>query len=70
MTTYRQTTNCRYQGLALGYVAGLVAVPFHGVGANIIVRIMAPFGFLTGVIVPLPALGSAKLPPARRSIDV
>lgn len=47
-----------YEGLALGYIAGLIAMYVHAVGANtfIIVRIMEPFWFITGVIVILPEI--------------
>lgn len=53
------------RGLAAGYLAGLVGLMGHGIGANtfIIVRIMEPFWFLTGIIVVL-ASGSLGSPPA------
>ena len=63
--TYRHAIGTPFEGLTLGYVAGLIAMIVHSIGANtfIIVRIMEPFWFVTGVIVLLPLLGSAKLPP-------
>jgi hypothetical protein len=41
------------RGLAAGYLAGLVGLMVHGIGANtfIIVRIMEPFWLMTGMIV-------------------
>jgi O-antigen ligase len=53
--TYRQVAGTRFEGLALGYVAGLIAMMTHCFGANtfIIVRVMEPFWFLTGAIVCL-----------------
>jgi O-antigen ligase len=56
--TYERAVGTPQEGLALGYVAGLVAMVTHGIGANtfIIVRIMEPFWFITGVIVLLPGL--------------
>jgi O-antigen ligase len=53
--TYRQVAGTRFEGLALGYVAGLIAMMTHCFGANtfIIVRVMEPFWFLTGAVVCL-----------------
>jgi O-antigen ligase len=53
-----QCLDTKYQGLTLGYVAGAIAMLVHSIGANtfIIVRIMEPFWFITGVIALLPAL--------------
>src|SRR5207302_10579666 len=47
------------RGLALGFVAGLVGLLVHAIGANtfIIVRIMEPFWFFAGLVVMLPQLG-------------
>lgn len=63
--TYRRAVGTPFEGLALGYLAGFMAMIVHSIGANtfIIVRIMEPFWFFTGVIVLLPLLESAKLPP-------
>jgi O-antigen ligase len=43
------------RGLAVGLVAGLVGLLVHAIGANtfIIVRIMEPFWFLTGIVIAL-----------------
>jgi len=48
----------RYEGLTMGYIAGFAAMVTHGIGANtfIIVRIMEPFWFMTGIIAVLPTL--------------
>jgi O-antigen ligase len=56
--TYQRTNGTRFEGLALGYLAGFLAMITHCIGANtfIIVRIMEPFWFLTGAIAVLPLL--------------
>ena len=54
-----QNVNCPlYKGLALGYLAGLIGLLAHSIGTNtfIIVRIMEPFWFLTGMVIMLPEL--------------
>ena len=45
-----------YQGLFLGYFAGFIGLLFHALTANtfILIRVMEPFWFMTGVIVALP----------------
>jgi O-antigen ligase len=57
-TTYRNTKDPLFSGLALGYLAGFIAMLTHAVGANtfIIVRIMEPFWFLTAMIIMIPAI--------------
>lgn len=52
---HRRCFDTRYQGLTIGYLAGAIAMVVHAIGANtfIIVRIMEPFWFLTGVIAVL-----------------
>jgi O-antigen ligase len=54
----QQLAGSRYEGLALGYLAGFAAMIMHCIGANtfIIVRIMEPFWFITGMIVLLPSV--------------
>jgi O-antigen ligase len=56
--SHRHAIGTGFEGLTMGYLAGLVAMVTHGIGANtfIIVRIMEPFWFLTGVITMLPHL--------------
>ena len=53
-----------YEGVTLGYLAGLVAMIIHSIGANtfIIVRIMEPFWFMTGIITLLPQLERKEAP--------
>jgi hypothetical protein len=55
---HRRAAGTRLEGLTLGYMAGLVAMITHGIGANtfIIVRIMEPFWFMTAIITLLPSL--------------
>jgi hypothetical protein len=57
-TTYQRFRGTRFESLALGYLAGLVGLFVHAFGANtfIIVRIMEPFWFFTGVVTMLPLL--------------
>jgi O-antigen ligase len=49
------------RGLAAGYLAGLVGLMVHGIGANtfIIIRIMEPFWLFTGITMLLPQLPAA-----------
>jgi O-antigen ligase len=62
--THQQMQGSRYEGLTLGYLAGLVAMVVHAIGANtfIIVRIMEPFWFVTGIITLLPLLEGKSAP--------
>jgi O-antigen ligase len=64
LASYRQLRDPDGRGLALGFVAGVVGLVFHAVGANtfIIVRIMEPFWFFAGVVIALPALREAEAP--------
>jgi len=56
--SYTSVQSPLFKGLALGYMAGLVAMLVHGIGTNtfIIVRIMEPFWFLTGMVLMLPEI--------------
>ncbi|MEW6614156.1 MAG: O-antigen ligase family protein [Thermodesulfobacteriota bacterium] len=58
LETYRKSKDRFYKGLALGFLAGLVAMLTHAISANtfIIVRIMEPFWFLAGIVVMLPVI--------------
>jgi len=58
LKTYRSTTDRFYKGLSLGFIAGLIALLTHAIGANtfIIVRIMEPFWFLAAIVIMLPVL--------------
>jgi O-antigen ligase len=51
-----------FKGLTIGFFAGYIGLLFHALGANsfIIVRIMEPFWFFTGIIAVLPALESSQ----------
>jgi O-antigen ligase len=62
--THLWSPGTRYEGLALGYLAGLTAIVTHSIGANtfIIVRIMEPFWFMTGIITVLPTLVAKQTP--------
>jgi O-antigen ligase len=53
--TWRDSHDELLRGLSVGLTAGLVGLLVHAIGANtfIIVRIMEPFWFLTGIIVAL-----------------
>ena len=54
------------KGLTIGFIAGFMGLLFHAVGANtfIIVRIMEPFWFFTGIIAVLPQLeGQSEMQP-------
>lgn len=58
---YRQVTTPFAKGICMGYIAGFVGLLFHSLGANtfIIVRIMEPFWFVTGIVFVLPMLEMA-----------
>jgi hypothetical protein len=47
-----------YKGLVLGFIAGFIGLVFHAITANtfIMIRIMEPFWFVTGIIMMLPKL--------------
>jgi len=47
------------RGLTVGLIAGLVGLLVHAIGANtfIIVRIMEPFWFLTGIVISMSTMG-------------
>jgi O-antigen ligase len=51
-----------FKGLTIGFFAGYIGLLFHALGANsfIIVRIMEPFWFFTGIIAVIPALESEQ----------
>ena len=62
--THKRAAGTWYEGVTLGYLAGLVAMVIHSIGANtfIIVRIMEPFWFITGIITLLPQLERKEAP--------
>jgi len=47
-----------YKGFTLGFLASFIGLAFHALTANtfIILRIMEPFWFITGIIMMLPEL--------------
>jgi O-antigen ligase len=68
-STWRDAQEDLLRGLSVGMIAGLVGLLVHAIGANtfIIVRIMEPFWFLTGLVIALAAMkqqeGTQTLPP-------
>ena len=63
LLAYRQTSDPLYGGIALGYLAGFMAMLVHGIGSNtfIIVRIMEPFWFLTAMIIMIPTIEKGEV---------
>jgi O-antigen ligase len=55
---HRNVVGTKFEGLSMGYIAGVAAIVTHSIGANtfIIVRIMEPFWFMTGIMTMLPTL--------------
>ena len=55
-----------FEAIAIGYIAGLVGLLVHSIGANtfILVRIMEPFWFLTALIIMIPRFESGEIPEA------
>jgi hypothetical protein len=55
LNTWRYAQGDLLRGLAVGLVAGFVGLLVHAIGANtfIIVRIMEPFWFVTGIVIAL-----------------
>jgi len=55
---YRQMDDNLYKGLTLGFIAGFVGLTIHALTANtfILIRVMEPFWFITGIIMMLPKL--------------
>ena len=58
LNTWRNAQDDLLRGLSVGLIAGFVGLLVHAIGANtfIIVRIMEPFWFLTGIVIALPAI--------------
>ncbi len=55
---FRSTQDPLFKGVALGFLAGFIALIVHSIGTNtfIIVRIMEPFWFLAGMVMMIPQL--------------
>jgi hypothetical protein len=55
---YKKMDEELYKGLVLGFIAGFIGLVFHAVTTNtfVIIRIMEPFWFVTGIIMMLPRL--------------
>jgi hypothetical protein len=58
LSVHRKMDDELYKGLTLGFIAGFIGLTIHAVTANtfIIIRIMEPFWFFTGIIMMLPTL--------------
>ena len=59
---YKRATDPLLKGVALGFLAGHIAILTHAVGANsfIIVRIMEPYWFLAAIVMMLPQIEDAQ----------
>ncbi|MBN2060811.1 MAG: O-antigen ligase family protein [Deltaproteobacteria bacterium] len=55
---FQDSTDPFASGLSLGFLAGIIGLLFHGIGANtfIIVRIMEPFWFIAAMVLMIPEL--------------
>ena len=62
LRTRQQADSPYFKGLVVGFIAGFIGLLFHSIGANtfIIVRIMEPFWFFTGIITVIPMIEQEK----------
>jgi O-antigen ligase len=53
---YRQMDDNLFKGLVLGFMAGFIGLTIHALTANtfILIRVMEPFWFVTGIVMMLP----------------
>jgi O-antigen ligase len=63
VSTWRDAQDDLLHGLSVGLIAGLVGLLIHAIGANtfIIVRIMEPFWFLTGIVIALSQMNDESI---------
>jgi O-antigen ligase len=63
VSTWRDARDDLIRGLSVGLIAGLVGLLVHAIGANtfIIVRIMEPFWFLTGIVIALSQMNDESI---------
>ena len=62
ISTWQDAQDDLLRSLSVGLIGGLVGLLVHAIGANtfIIVRIMEPFWFLTGIVVALSAMDEER----------
>jgi hypothetical protein len=58
-----KTQDPLFKGVALGFLAGFIALIVHSIGTNtfIIVRIMEPFWFLAGMVIMIPMIEEVSM---------
>jgi O-antigen ligase len=63
INTWRESHDDLLRGLSAGLIAGVVGLLVHAIGANtfIIVRIMEPFWFLTGIVIALSQMNDESI---------
>jgi hypothetical protein len=61
---YRDADTPLVRGLAGGFMAAIVGILVHGIGANsfIIIRIMEPFWLIAAIVLAMPGLPAAARP--------
>lgn len=62
LNVLRKTKDELFKGMTLGFITGFIGLTIHAVTANtfILIRIMEPFWFFTGIIMMLPTLLKAE----------
>jgi O-antigen ligase len=60
---YKATEDKLYKGITMGFLAGLLGMIVHALGANtfIIIRIMEPFWLLAGIVMAIPTIEAKEL---------